>query len=94
MPDVLDQLAREHPLLGTYWAKLRPVLITITRGKRVREFRCDDLLRAYRSHMTLEEELVFPLAGRWLTDVELQRLGSAMQRRRRLDATADVNSIL
>jgi len=92
LPDALDQLAREHPLLGSHWAKLRPVLIAITRGQWVREFRCDDLLRAYRSHMSLEEELVFPLADRLLTDAELQRLGSSMQRRRGLDAKADAGS--
>jgi hemerythrin-like domain-containing protein len=94
LPDVLDQLSREHPLLGTYWAKLRPVLVTITRGQRVPELRCEDLLRAYRAHMFLEDELVFPLADRLLTDAELQRLGSSMQRRRGLTETADAGSIL
>ena len=93
LPDALDRLSREHPLLGAYWTELRPVLVTVTRGRRVREFRCDDLIRAYRSHMALEEDMVFPLAGRLLTDTELQRLGSSMQRRRGLDATADAGSM-
>lgn len=94
LPDALDQLSREHPVLGTYWAKLRPALVTITRGQRVGEFRCEDLLRAYRSHMSLEEELVFPLADRLLTEAELQELGSSMQRRRGLGTTAEAGSIL
>jgi hemerythrin-like domain-containing protein len=94
LPDALDQLSREHPLLGTYWAKLRPVLVAITRGQRIREFQSHELLRAYRSHMSLEEQLVFPLANRLLTDTELHRLGSSMQRRRGVDGTAEAGSIL
>ena len=89
LPDALDRLSREHRLLATQWAKLRPVLETITRGQHVAELRCRELIRSYRAHMSVEDGLVFPLAGRLLTDAELQRIGSSMQMRRGLNAKAD-----
>ena len=89
LPDALDGLSREHPLLATRWAKLRPVLVAISRGQDVGELRCNELVRSYRAHMSVEEGLVFPLAERLLTDAELQRIGSSMQKRRGLTATAD-----
>jgi hemerythrin-like domain-containing protein len=89
LPDALGRLSLEHALLANQWAKLRPVLLTITRGQEVAEFRCNELIRSYRAHMSVEDGLVFPLAGRLLTDAELRRIGSSMQKRRGLTATAD-----
>ena len=84
LPDVLDQITREHLVLAGHWGKLRPFLVAITQGQPVRDLRCDELIQAYRAHMSVEEDLVFPLAERLLTGAEMQRLGSSMQRRRGL----------
>ena len=80
----LEQLTVEHERMAWRWAQVRPSLVALTRGKRVPTLRTEDLVRAYRAHMAVEDELIFPLAARLLDSDELQRLGTAMQKRRDL----------
>ena len=80
----LEQLTLEHERLAWRWAQVRLSLAVLARGRRVATLRTEDLVRAYRAHMAVEDELIFPLAARLLDSGELQRLGTAMQKRRGL----------
>lgn len=89
MLDSLDQLTVEHARLAWRWAQARPSLVALVRGQRVPNLRIDELVRAYRAHMAIEDEMIFPRAATLLDPAELQRLGAAMQRRRGLSPAAD-----
>lgn len=84
----LDQLTVEHARLAWRWAQARPSVVALARGQRVQNLRIDELVRAYRAHMAVEDSMIFPLATTLLDPAELQRLGTAMQRRRGLTPTA------
>lgn len=80
----LEPLAEEHERLAWRWAQVRPSLVTLARGKHVETLSTEDLVRAYRAHMAVEDDLILPVAAAVLDHGELQRLGMAMQRRRGL----------
>ncbi|MCA1791448.1 MAG: hemerythrin domain-containing protein, partial [Thioalkalivibrio sp.] len=82
--EALERLAVEHERLAWRWAQVRPSLVVLARGKRVPTLRTEDLVRAYRAHMAVEDERIFPLAAHLLDSGELQRLGTAMRKRRGL----------
>jgi hypothetical protein len=80
----LAPLAREHETLAWRWAQVRPSLVSLARGSHVATLRTEELVRAYRAHMAVEDELILPVAANVLDQGELQRLGMAMQQRRGL----------
>lgn len=80
----LEQLEAEHQRLAWHWAQVQPSLVALARGKRGPLPRIEALTQAYLAHMKVEDEVIFPLAARLLGPEELQRLGSAMQKRRGL----------
>jgi hemerythrin-like domain-containing protein len=82
--EALEQLSMEHERLAWHWARVRPSLVSLSRGKHVATLQTEELVRAYRAHMAVEDELIFPVAARLLDSGELQRLGTAMQKRRGL----------
>lgn len=80
----LEQLEAEHQRLAWHWAQVQPSLVALARGKRGPLPRIEALIQAYHAHMEVEDDVIFPLAARLLGPAELQRLGSAMQKRRGL----------
>lgn len=84
LPQTLDHLEREHEKLSWHWAQVKPALTTLARGHAVADLRLEGLVRAYRVHMAVEDNVVFPLAQQLLNADELARMGAAMRSRRRL----------
>ncbi|AGA33440.1 Hemerythrin HHE cation binding domain protein [Thioalkalivibrio nitratireducens DSM 14787] len=82
LPAVLDRLAAEHGTLAQDWARLRPELDALARGESAADLRCEAVIAAYRQHMALENERVFPFAEQLLSARERAALGASMQARR------------
>ncbi len=82
--DLLNVLAREHVTLAAHWRRLRPMLASITAGRRanlsptlVREVRA-----LYERHLAQEDDLLLPLARDLLEERELEEMGREMAARR------------
>ena len=82
--EALEQLTLEHERLAWHWTRVRPSLVSLARGQQAATLRTEDLVRAYRAHMAVEDEWIFPVAAQVLDHGELRRLGLAMQQRRGL----------
>ncbi|MFO8004340.1 hemerythrin domain-containing protein [Thioalkalivibrio sp.] len=84
VPAALEQLTAEHERLARRWAQIRPSLASLARGEHTATLSTEALVRDYRAHMAVEDELILPVAAHVLDHGQLQRLGVAMQRRRGL----------
>lgn len=81
---MLEQLELEHQKLAWHWAQVQPSLVALARGKHGPALRSEALIQAYRAHMAVEDGSIFPLATRLLKPGDLQRLSTAMRKRRGL----------
>jgi hemerythrin-like domain-containing protein len=74
----------EHEEMERVWARLRKPLENIAEGlmRAIAETDVQALTTLYKHHIETEELVVVPLARRWLTESDLQRLGRAMAARR------------
>ncbi|MDR3097508.1 MAG: hemerythrin domain-containing protein [Paraburkholderia sp.] len=84
VPERIASLLDEHRLLDAAWAQLRTVLADIAEGKArpLERGWVDDFAGAYRKHMALEENEIFPFAQACLDRQQLATLSAAMVARR------------
>jgi hemerythrin-like domain-containing protein len=85
--ELTASLARDHRRLEQRWAALRPQLLQVAAGNtstRVDLAGADvpGFVQSYEQHIAREENELLPMAARLLSDVELDRIGLAMRKRR------------
>lgn len=88
--ELTGALCADHRLLEQRWATLRQRLARIAEGPAARLDDADVLgfVQLYEHHIAREEAELLPMAARLLSEVELDRIGLAMRRRRRADIVA------
>ncbi len=79
-----EGLIADHRQLERLWGRLRPVLAQVVAGKAVLLPPADveAFTGLYERHTRFEEDELFPMATRLLSDAELDRIGQAMRERR------------
>lgn len=83
--ELTGALCADHRLLEHRWSALRQRLVRIAEGAAAALDGADvpGFVRLYEQHIAREEAELLPMAARLLSDVELDRIGLAMRRRRR-----------
>ena len=84
--ELCDELEHDHEALATTWRRMRPLLAGIAAAVRANlsPKDVDDLRNLYASHMLREEQLLIPLAARWLDADTLRQIGEEMAARREI----------
>jgi len=75
--EMADSLASEHRAFETLWQALGQALAQIEAGERVHESvskNIDTFADGYRAHVLREEQELYPMASRLLTDDEFAKL--------------------
>jgi hemerythrin-like domain-containing protein len=82
--ELTASLAAEHRELEQRWRTLRRQLEQVARGNAstLTDDEVRDFIGLYERHMAREEAELLPMAGRLLSDAELDRIGLAMRARR------------
>lgn len=82
--ELTASLAAEHRELERRWRALRRRLEQVTRADAVTlpDDEVHDFIDLYERHIAREEAELLPMAGRLLSDAELDRIGQAMCARR------------
>lgn len=82
--EITEALCAEHRQLEARWETLRVVLARVMAGESVMldPVAVDAFVELYERHIAREEDELLPMAGRLLSDEELDRLGRAMRERR------------
>ncbi len=78
---LLDNLLAQHVVMLAAWEAVRQVLLQLVTGENALLI-TDRFTRCYRDHITLEEQVLLPLATRWLTPAQQQAMGQHMAARR------------
>ncbi|MCC7325926.1 MAG: hemerythrin domain-containing protein [Burkholderiales bacterium] len=84
---MIEGFCTEHRTLEAHWRRLRALLSAIAEGERTTLAEADvtPLTELYARHIAREEAELLPMAARLLDDDALERIGSAMRRRRGID---------
>ena len=82
--ELTASLAAEHRELERRWRALHRRLEQVTRGDAATlpDDEVHDFIDLYERHIAREEAELLPMAGRLLSDAELDRIGQAMRARR------------
>lgn len=82
--ELTASLAAEHRELEQRWRALHHRLELVTRGVAaiLPDDDVHDFIELYERHIAREEAELLPMAGRLLSDAELDRIGQAMRARR------------
>ena len=88
--EAVHRLLAQHRQMEVHWAGMREVLLALCAFKAVEggtfaELRHADVeafVQAYRSHIRLEEDLVYPAAQRQLDALQFRAMGEEMMVRR------------
>ena len=84
--ELTASLCRDHRGLEQRWDALRERLVQIAEGHGTASTLADagvpGFVELYEQHIAREESELLPMAGRLLSDVELDRIGRAMRARR------------
>jgi hemerythrin-like domain-containing protein len=88
--ELTSSVCGDHRLLDQRWAVLRQDLASIARGSAAPLDEADlaGYIQLYERHIAREEAELLPMAARMLGDIELDRIGLSMRRRRGTAATA------
>ena len=87
--ELTSSLCVDHRPLEQCWAVLRQVLASIALGtaSSLDEVDLTGFIQLYERHIVREEAELLPMAARLLDDIELDRIGLSMRRRREGAAT-------
>jgi hemerythrin-like domain-containing protein len=88
--EAVHRLLAQHRQMEIGWAGMREVLLTLIAFDAqeggtfngLRSAEVDAFVQAYRSHIRLEEDLVYPAAQRQLNESQLRAMGEEMMVRR------------
>ncbi len=82
--ELTASLCSDHRLLEQRWASVRERLLQVAKGaaSTLADADVPGFVQLYAQHIAREEAELLPLAARLLSDVELDRIGLAMRRRR------------
>jgi hemerythrin-like domain-containing protein len=82
--ELTESLRGEHRLLAQRWASLRGKLLPVAKGtaSTLADADVPGFVQLYERHIAREESELLPMAVRLLSDVELDRIGLSMRRRR------------
>lgn len=84
IPEVITLLLADHRKLETLWLKIRPALALIAAGKEanLENSIITELSNIYEKHIHTEENVVFPLAKKYLGAGDVQIISERMTHRR------------
>ena len=82
--ELCDDLEHDHEALASTWRRLRPLLAGIAAAVRANLSAkdVDGLGNLYGAHIRREEQILIPLAARWLDAETLRQIGEEMAARR------------
>jgi hemerythrin-like domain-containing protein len=79
--ELLDSLLAQHVVMLSEWEAVRQVLLQLVSGENA-PLITDSFTSCYRNHISQEEQALLPLAIRWLTPAQQQKIGLNMAARR------------
>ncbi|MDD4963027.1 MAG: hemerythrin domain-containing protein [Gallionella sp.] len=81
--ELLDSLLAQHVVMLAEWEAVRQVLLQLTCGNNM-PLITDSFTSCYRDHIAQEEQMLLPLATRWLTPEQQLEIGLRMAARRQV----------
>lgn len=88
---VIAALEAEHETLESRWAALLPILVGLAEGDEPTDALVaqlaagvEALVAAYRAHIRIEDEELYPMAKRLLADTDIAAVGREMAARRHI----------
>jgi hemerythrin-like domain-containing protein len=90
---MIEELTADHRAMEVAWQRLRGVLQRIAAGETT-PLASDDveaLVRLYERHIGCEEDELYPMVARLLSEEDLAHVGRAMRERRRTPARTPHN---
>ena len=79
--ELLDSLLAQHIVMLAAWEAIRAVLLQLVRGESI-PLITSTFTSCYRAHIAQEEQMLLPLARKWLTAAQQQEIGEQMAKRR------------
>lgn len=82
--EMTEGLTADHRTLEALWQRLRQVLEQVAAGEpaSLLSSEVEAFAGLYERHLKFEEDELFPMAARLLSDADLDRIGHAMRERR------------